>query len=405
MEKIYSYSLFEVFGVELEYMIVDKDSLKVKPIADQLLFDFSNNYSGDYENGAIEWSNELVAHVIELKVSKPVQSLKRLSSLFHENIIVINKALAKYNAMILPTAAHPTFDPFSETKLWAHEHNEIYELYNKIFDCKGHGWSNLQSVHINLPFKNEEEFALLHAAIRVVLPLIPGIAASSPILDGKVTGYKDSRMFHYLNNQKEIPSLMGRLIPEAAYTFEDYHKMVFNPIINDIKPYDSEGVMEHHFLNSRGAIARFDRGAIEIRVTDIQECPLADLAILDMIVALLKYIIEYNKSDIVQLKNISTENLAELFKLVIKNGEDSIVHDKTYLSVLGLDNDNVSVNEIWKQLCSKLNLSIETKEVINYILTNGTLSTRILKRFEAGESINNIYIQLAKSTAENKLFE
>jgi hypothetical protein len=31
--------------------------------------------------------------------------------------------------------------------------------------------------------------------------------------------------------------------------------------------------MDHHFANSRGAIARFDRGAIEIRVIDIQECP------------------------------------------------------------------------------------------------------------------------------------
>ena len=32
-------------------------------------------------------------------------------------------------------------------------------------------------------------------------------------------------------------------------------------------------------MNSRGAIARFDRNAIEIRVIDVQECPKADLAI------------------------------------------------------------------------------------------------------------------------------
>ena len=56
----------------------------------------------------------------------------------------------------------------------------------------------------------------------------------------------------------------------------------------DIAPYDPAGVLQHEFLNSRGAIARFDRSAIEIRVLDVQECPQADTAIAALMAAVLE---------------------------------------------------------------------------------------------------------------------
>ena len=40
-----------------------------------------------------------------------------------------------------------------------------------------------------------------------------------------------------------------------------------------IDPLDTEGILQEEWLNSRAAIARFDRGAIEIRCMDTQECP------------------------------------------------------------------------------------------------------------------------------------
>ena len=76
-------------------------------------------------------------------------------------------------------------NPLTDTELWKHSYSEVYELYNRIFNCKGHGWSNVQSTHINLPFFDDKEFEKLHAAIRIILPLIPGLCASSPILRRK----------------------------------------------------------------------------------------------------------------------------------------------------------------------------------------------------------------------------
>ena len=69
----------------------------------------------------------------------------------------------------------------------------MYEAYDRIFDCRGHGWANLQAVHLNLPFSGDEEFGRLHAAIRLVLPIMPadrimasGLATSLPARAGAV---------------------------------------------------------------------------------------------------------------------------------------------------------------------------------------------------------------------------
>src|SRR5690606_4686836 len=144
--------LFQGFGVELEYMLVDRNTLKVAPITDELLKHELGNYGSDFDNGIVTWSNELVLHVVELKSTKPEDDLHALENFFADNVRHINGVLEKWNAMLMPTAAHPFMDPLSETKIWPHENNEVYAIYNKIFDCRGHGWSNLQSTHLNLPF-------------------------------------------------------------------------------------------------------------------------------------------------------------------------------------------------------------------------------------------------------------
>ncbi|MBK8338899.1 MAG: glutamate--cysteine ligase, partial [Flavobacteriales bacterium] len=247
----------------------------------------------------------------------------------------INAVLAKRNAMLLPTAAHPLMDPFTETVIWPHDHNEVYALYNRIFDCRGHGWSNLQSTHLNLPFATDEEFSKLHAAVRMVLPLIPALSASSPILDGKVTGHLDSRMEAYLHHQERLPQLMGSLIPEAVFTQEDYYREIFGPIGKALAPFDTENVMDHHFANSRGAIARFDRGAIELRVIDIQECPAADLAIAELIVALTRAMTKGRWTSTYLQRAWSETDLLAIFKQVIRDAGKAEIVDRDFLVMFG----------------------------------------------------------------------
>jgi carboxylate-amine ligase len=366
--------------------------------------------SSDVDNGAVSWSNELTAHVIELKTSMPVPNLHGMSKAFHENIQEINKLLESEHAMLLPTAAHPTMDPFKETKLWEHEYNEVYALYNQIFDCRGHGWSNLQSFHINLPFQHDIDFEKLHAAIRVILPIIPALSASSPILDGKFTQYIDGRMEAYSHHQERMPSLMGKLIPEQVFTEVNYHKVIYEPILKDIRPFDKEKIMDHHFLNSRGAIARFDRGAIEIRVIDVQECPLADMAICNIISALLKELVDEKFCSLVDQKSWHEHDLRDLFDEVIKNGSKAVIHHGDYLKLFGQSTNEMTVSMLWKNMYNEVKNSMdeELRKPIEFILSNGNLSERILKHTSENptpESIVKTYKLLAACLQENRQLE
>lgn len=403
-----SYHLFEVYGIELEYMLVRKADLSVNPIVDQLLTKKHGSLTSDVENGAIEWSNELVAHVVEMKTNGPTADLQDLGDLFAENVREMNALLADLNSELLPTAAHPLMNPETDMKLWQHSYSKIYALYDRIFDCRGHGWSNVQSMHINLPFFDDDEFERLHAAVRLLLPIIPGLSASSPIFEGEFTGYKDARMHVYKTNQKEIPQMTGKVIPEQVFSRQNYFDTIFKPINEAIKPHDLENILDHHFLNSRGAIARFDRNAIEIRVIDIQECPTADVAIAVFLIEVLKVLVSEELVSLEDQKKWHENELFEIFDRVIKDAEETRVTNSAYLALFDL-HEPVSVKEIWKKLYLRVkeNIAPHYREAIHTILEHGSLSTRILQALgpePSPDKIKETYRELGSCLQENRMF-
>ena len=402
------YHLFEVYGIELEYMLVSKKTFKVQSSVDTLFVAKTGEYVSDVDNGDIAWSNELVSHVVELKTNGPTKSLDNLSKQFHDNILEINDLLLVISSNLLPTAAHPTMDPATDSKLWEHEASEIYELYNRIFGCKGHGWNNLQSMHINLPFYDDSEFEKLHAAIRIILPLIPGLSASSPILDGKYHECKDARLHYYKSNQKKIPHLTGLVIPEQVFCKDEYYKQIFQPIQDAIRPYDDNNILDHHFLNSRGAIARFDRNAIEIRVIDLQECPAADIAIAAFIIELLKLLVSEKWISLEEQKSWSHHDLFKILDKSITYADAAIVDDEAYIKMLGFQGPT-RLSEIWSSLYLNLKANIHPQHypALETILERGSLSTRIHERLgnqPTADEIRACYEDLASCLAKNESF-
>ncbi len=288
-----------------------------------------------------------------------------------------------------------------ETKLWPHEYNLTYEAYDHIFNCRGHGWSNLQSVHLNLPFYNDEEFKKLHAAIRLLLPIIPAISASTPVIEGRVSGYSDTRLEVYRKNQERIPSIAGKVIPEKVFNKMDYEKEILNKIYSDLSKYDKEGILHNEWVNSRGAIARFQRNTIEIRIIDIQECPSADLAIVYAIVNILKLIIDEKWIKLNEQIQWDEERLSRIFLKIIKEGENSIIDDEEYLKIFNYDEKKKpSATDLWKYLIQEVIEINKTKdeswiENIEMILKYGSLSSRIIKSLNGDYSeqqyIKNLY--------------
>ncbi len=403
--------LFQGYGIELEYMLVDKDTLAIKPITDELLKHELGTYGNDFENGIVTWSNELVLHVIELKSTRPESNFNALENAFADDIKRINTLLNKHHAMLMPTAAHPFMDPMTETKLWPHDSNEVYELYDKIFNSKGHGWSNLQSTHLNLPFYDDEEFAKLHAAIRLVLPILPALCASSPILDGKLTGMLDTRLDFYKTNQAKIPSITGRVIPEAIFSKRNYLNTVYEKIKADISIHDPDNILNPIWVNSRGAIPRFDRGSIEIRVMDIQESPSADMAIIDLVIETLKALVNEKFISLPEQMKFKTEGLVQIFDKTIRQGQQTQINSLEYLNIFGIATA-CNAGELWQKIVDRLiasgNTSLEKwKPQLSVILTEGTLSDRIIKSLNGDYSLDMIkrtYRHLSDCLAQNKMF-
>lgn len=403
-----SLGLFQGYGVELEYMIVARDSLAVLPVTDLVLEAAAGKMVNEIERGVMCWSNELVLHVIELKTNGPATALEGLAPEFTRQVSAINRLLEPFNAMLMPGAMHPWMDPDLETRLWPHGDRTIYAAYDRIFGCRGHGWSNLQSAHLNLPFANDEEFGRLHAAIRLVLPLLPALAAASPVVNGRVTGLLDNRIEMYRLNQARIPSITGHVIPEPAFTRAAYQQTILDTLYRDIAPHDPEGILQEEWLNSRGAIARFDRNAIEIRLLDVQETPYADLAIIALVVAVLRELVAEKNAPRVEQQLWSETALAELFQAVLHEGRGARITDRRYLSMFGLSDQSLSVGELWRALAERL-ISAEDDVcgALQVILDEGPLARRLLKALGQEpdrDRLAAVYRELRDCLQEGRLF-
>lgn len=382
-------ALFEGFGVELEAMIVDAKTLAVRPIADLVLEDLAGRQVDEVARGPVRLSNELVMHVLEVKTNGPAPGLGGVAGVLREALLDVDRRLAQHGARLLPGAMHPTMDPTRETSVWFHQNDEIYAAFDRIFGVRAHGWANLQSVHLNLPFQGDEELRVLHEAVRLVLPILPALSAGSPVVEGRISDVLDHRLQVYQGNARRIPAITGRVVPEPITGRAHYQATILDPIYAAIAPYDPQGTLQHEWLNARGAIVRFDRSAIEIRTIDAQEGPEMDLAVLAATVTVLRDLVGRGLAGegpcAPGRPPLDTAALAAILDATIREGEQAVVDDPNYLDALGLTRRRERrAGGVWETLLFRAPLPRELdRELGNrlaLILDEGPLARR-MRRF------------------------
>ncbi|HSM12577.1 MAG TPA: glutamate-cysteine ligase family protein [Thermoanaerobaculia bacterium] len=376
-----SWSLFEVVGVELEYGIVRVDDLGVEPAAERLLEQVAGEPGGEVVGDPVSWSNELAAHVLEFKLERPAPALEGLAAAFQIEVRRALDALAPLGCRLLPGGCHPWMDPRRESRLWRGEGHEVYETFDRIFGCRSHGWMNLQSLHLNLPFHGDAEFDRLHSAIRVVLPLLPGLAASSPFLEGAATGLLDARLASYRTHCATVTSFAGEIVPEPLTGRREYEERIYDPIRRDLERVDPSGVLQPEWTNARGAIARFDRGAIEIRLIDVQECPRMDLAVAALTVGAVRTLVE--RGDPSEQRAVPAAALATVLSAAIRDADRATLEDPGHLAALGLARP-APLAEIWSALRDRVERErpgelAEHAPALDLIRDRGVLARRILR--------------------------
>jgi gamma-glutamyl:cysteine ligase YbdK (ATP-grasp superfamily) len=284
------YRLFEVVGIELEYPVVDRD-LAPQCVVEPAFRRIHGRPTSDIEFDNVGFSNELAAHVFEIKTVAPERSLLRAEGQLVRGLRRFATTLERhFGARLLPTGMHPFMHP-EMTELWPRSGRRIYRTYDRVFGIRGHGWLNVQASHVNLPFGTEEETMRLHTAVSLLLPYVPALSASSPIYAGRLGPHVDNRLAFYRTNQRRIPVITGTVIPEYIGSYAEYRRRILTPIYRALDHVDGGDVLQHEWVNSRGAIMRFMRRAIEIRVIDMQECVQADIAIAVFVRSALTWIV------------------------------------------------------------------------------------------------------------------
>ncbi|MBW3569476.1 MAG: RimK-like ATPgrasp N-terminal domain-containing protein [Gemmatimonadetes bacterium] len=311
------YRPFEVAGMELEYPTVDRD-LNVVSLVEPAFRVLAGRGTSDVDLGAVGFSNEIADHVFEIKTQPPMRSLADAERVLAEGIQRFSALLhAEFGARLMPTGMHPWFDP-RKGRLWTRSGLRIYTTYARLFDVRTHGWMNVHAAHLNLPLGREVDAMAMHTAAALLIPYLPALAASSPMYDGDLQPAVDGRLAWILEHQARIPESCGALVPEYVDSFADYKKRILAPMYRALDRLPDTGAIRHEFFNTRGAILRFARRAMEVRVLDTQECVKMDVAVAVFVRAALKQLTARVAAGRVELPEHAV--LVEDFRACIRDG-------------------------------------------------------------------------------------
>ncbi len=386
-----------MLGPEHEFSLVNED-LRVLPIVDRVLKDFHGRIVNFVQMPHYSFGKELQLHVIEVKPNEPFASPIEFEEKMQEAVQTLHEFVnRKYEAHLLGTGMHPLLR-LDETGIWPHRHRQIYEAYSKIFNLKRHGWLNIQSYQLNLPYSNEKTGVSLHNLIANVCPYLPAVSASSPLYEGIFGEDVDNRLRFYKENQMEVPSLTGDIIPEYTVSFKAYREKVIDRYSKELAARGAERLLlGKDWVNSRGTIFRFDRKALEIRIMDEQECIKSDVALSCFIRALLRGLMNGDT------ELLSHDVLTGDFNVAVSEGLEAQVRNP-----LGQTARRVLMSFMRTAVKNATEEENKYLPIVQKRLAEGSLSEIIRKKVEAKsqktelrEAIVDVYLKLAKSLIDN----
>ncbi len=403
-----AYDLFEVVGLELEYPIVGPDLEVLHRVEDAFRL-IHGRPTSDVEHGGAGFSNELADHVFELKTLVPERRLVRAEAVLAGGVAFFNRLLAEHwGARLLPTGMHPFMRP-EEGRLWRRSGGAVYATYDRVFGIHGHGWINVQSCHVNLPFgRGDDDTVRLHNAICCLLPYLPALTASSPVYEGRLGPAVDNRLAFYRRNQARVPEVAGDVVPEYMRSPAQYKREVLGGIYRALAAVPEAARLHHEWVNSRGAIVRFNRRAIEIRVLDTQECPKMDVAVAAFVRGALARLVRRLAAGDLELP--PHETLVEDYEAVVAGGTAA----RVAAPHLGAG-PGASVDLLASLLDgARAELAAEERPYLDLVerrLAGGNLSERIRRRLEPeperrrAAAIRELYGELAEHLAANRVWE
>jgi hypothetical protein len=362
-------------GTEHEYSINDS-SFTAQPVSDQILREICGRYESEILFGEVKLGKELQKTVLEMIPKNPVEELSSL-----EDQLV--KGMARFNRIfgsryrLLGLGMHPTARP-ADIPVWDHDEGEYYAVYDRLFNIRQHGWLNIQALQINMSYADGKHLVSRYNRIRTLLPYLIAVTASSPMVEGRLTGSCDNRLLYYRANQEEIPLICDRIVPGAIRSIADY-RSVQEQVFSELRSRDAEILCEE-WVNSSGLIIRFSRKCLEIKALDEQECIRSDMAVCAFVRSLLR------------CRSLPVENDQEALLALM---EEAISR--------GTAACRPELESLYKAAWTHATRDERTYlPVIHDRIAHGSLAERIHDRVSGGEAITQVLADMATALRTNQ---
>lgn len=362
------------FGTEHEYSINDAHFMPL-PVSDRILTEIGGVLSNEVPFGEVIVSKELQKHVLEVVPSRPAERIPALESDLCSGVKRLMQFISPH--LLMGLGMHPLLR-LEMTGVWDHEEGEIYREYDRLFGIRQHGWLNIQALQINIPYRNEAELIRLHNRIRSLLPFMVALTASSPMVEGRMTGLMDNRLFYYRKNQERIPEICNNILPERLRSLHEYLR-IQEGIYSKLRAAGAD-ILCREWLNSRGVIIRFSRECLEIKALDEQECVRSDMAVLSLLLPLLR-----------------------CRDLEIEEDEEELMH----LLGTAIEGGTAHLKQELRWLCRKAESTANADErlylpVIRERIEQGSLAELIDRRLQKGTQMGEILSGIASSLVTNR---
>ena len=339
-------------GTEHEFSINDR-AFRPLPVSDEILRSICGRYEDEILFGDVTLGKELQKTVLEFVPKTPSDTIAGLEQQLVRGLDKFYRMFAdRYSLRGL--GMHPSL-VLDDTAVWDHGEREYYEVYDRLFSLRQHGWLNVQAVQVNLSYGSEKELVALYNRTRALLPYLVAVAAASPFVEGKIRPAADNRLLFYRKNQEEIPSICNGIIPEEIRSIADYRKHE-ETFYTELERRGATILCEE-WVNSAGMIVRFSRRCLEIKALDEQECIRSDMAVAAFARSLLRCRLSHLPKDRDTLLDLLEEAIAkgtaafrpELGRLYSAAWDHATGDERRYLPVIQERIERGSLAELMRE--------------------------------------------------------
>jgi hypothetical protein len=199
--------------------------------------------------------------------------------------------------------------------------------------------------------------------------------------------------------------MTGDVVPGPLASYADYQRLLAS-IDAELGDLDRDKILiGNPWINARGAIARFDRMAIELRLLDTQECPRADVAICEAVAAATRALVEERWVSFAEQRETPTAPLRATLDAAVVEGPAAPPATPFLATALGAPGAQ-TLGEIWRRFLAEAALSGGATAVLDTIRSEGTLAQRILAATgpaPSHEALHAVSAELAACLATGRM--